>query len=122
MPRWPVIIGATNRGSITAEIVILLPIITAIIGLFGAITAAQVQQLKLVQASQQVARSLQLGLPQSNVEAVAGSLGLEYQSLASKEITGNATLICWAMRWAKPTGIMGSLLGPQKVCYLAVGL
>ena len=121
MSRLPLIIGANNQGSVTAELVILLPIITVMIGLFGAITAAQVQQLKLVQAAQQISRSLQIGLPQSKVEAVAGSLGLEYQSLSSKEITGNASLVCWAMRWAKPTGIMGSMLVPQKVCYLAVG-
>ena len=110
----------SDRGSVTAEFVLLLPLIVVVIGLLGSLTLGQLQLLKTVQAGQQVARAIQLGLKPAEANRLAASLGITYFPHDPSE-TGMASNIRCIVATSDRGGPLGLAIPGQQICYLVVG-
>jgi len=109
-----------DRGSVTAEFVLLLPLIVVFIGLLGSVTLGQFQELQALQAGQQVARAMQLGLNPAEANRLAASLGITYLQHDPAE-SGMASNIRCIYATPIRRGPLGLAFPEQRVCYLAVG-
>lgn len=109
-----------DRGSVTAEFVLLLPLIVVVIGLLGSVTFGQFQLLQTLQAGQQVARALQLGLNPTESNRLAANLGITYVQHDPTE-SGMASNIRCIYATPIRRGPLGLTIPEQRVCYLAVG-
>jgi hypothetical protein len=109
-----------DTGSATAELVILLPIVSVVISVLAAITYGQIQLLHTLQAGQQVARALQLGVGEGAAGALASNLGITYSMAGQNPITADSNVRCLLTRTVA-SGPFGLMLPAQRVCFLQVG-
>ena len=101
-------------------VLLLLPLVALIISLLGAITFGQLQLLQTLQAGQQVARALQLGVGEGAAGALASNLGITYSMAGQNPITADSNVRCLLTRTVA-SGPFGLMLPAQRVCFLQVG-
>jgi hypothetical protein len=109
-----------DTGSATAELVILLPIVSVVISVLAATTYGQIQLLHTVQAGQQVARALQLGVGEGAAGALASNLGITF-SIGAVNPGGQGSNIRCLLARSTSVGPLGLALPSQRVCFLQVG-
>jgi Flp pilus assembly protein TadG len=109
-----------DRGSVTAEFVLLLPLIVMVLGLVGSLTFGQLQLLQTLQAGQQVARAMQLGQSQTEASALAISLGVTLAQPYASEPGMPSNIKCIYVSPIRKGPLSLANLG-QRVCYLSVG-
>ena len=69
---------SSSNGSATAELAVLLPLLSVVIWLASAIGNAQSAQLSNLSAATSLVRAMQLGYSQSEVASLASRLGVSY--------------------------------------------
>jgi hypothetical protein len=68
----------SNKGSATAELAVLLPLLSVVIWLASAIGNAQLGQLGNLNAAASMVRAIQLGYSSAELDALASRLGVTY--------------------------------------------
>jgi hypothetical protein len=70
---------SSSNGSATAELVVLLPLVSVVIWLASAIGNAQLGQLSNLSAASSMVRAIQLGYSQPELASLASRLGVSYK-------------------------------------------
>lgn len=100
----------TESGSATAELVVLLPLLSVVIWLASAIGSAQLGQLQNETAAAALVRALQLGHSNAELDAIASRVGVHYK----QENLGDG-LICIAAGSNSPVSLFVSVTW-QRSC------
>lgn len=69
--------GTGNDGSATAELAVLLPLLSVVIWIASAIGNAQLAQASNLNAAATLVRAIQLGYPEGELDSVAQGLGVD---------------------------------------------
>ena len=69
----------TDSGSATAELVVLLPLLSVVIWLASAIGSSQLGQLQNATAAAALVRAVQLGHSNAELDALASRVGVHYK-------------------------------------------
>ena len=70
--------SSSSKGSATAELAVLLPLLSVVIWLASAIGNAQLAQLGNLTAAASMVRAIQLGYSSAELDALSSRLGVSY--------------------------------------------
>lgn len=97
-----------ERGSVTAELVLLFPVVALLVGLLCWLGAAQAQRISTVQAASQLARTA--AIDEFKVPALATQLGVAYRT------THPGSLVCVRVTKKSRSTWLGFLPIEHKAC------
>lgn len=100
-------------GSATAELVILLPLLSVVIWVAGLIGNSQVVMVKNLVAAASLVRAVQLGQSRESMNAVAQSLGVSFQLKDQGQ-----GIVCVSAKAVSRPAITQSLIGAGEICGL----
>jgi hypothetical protein len=72
---------SSSKGSATAELAVLLPLLSVVIWLASAIGNAQLAQLGNLTAASSLVRAIQLGYSPAELDAIASRLGVRHKQV-----------------------------------------
>jgi hypothetical protein len=97
-----------ERGSVTAELVLLFPVVALLVGVLCWLGAAQAQRISAVQAASQLVRAA--AIDETKVPLLAARLGVGYKTIHP------GALVCVRVSKKSRSIWLGSLPIEHKAC------
>lgn len=113
--RDPVTASRSQAGSVTAELVILLPVVVGLFGLLATIGNLQVENIRLAYQAGQFARAYAISQDSNQLNRMASQLQIR---LAFSEQNG---WMCVTAKRSVGVATLGGLHLEQSACNLAAG-